>query len=867
MGERSMRTVQLHIRAALPKRLEPLWELARNVWWSWNVDAITLFRRVNPKAYEDSGPCPLKLLNTQPAAIWEELSRDVGFLEHMDMVLKHFNAYMEPKPGQIEGLGAHTSKTQIAYFSMEFGLHESIPLYSGGLGVLAGDHLKTASDLNLPLVGVGLFYSEGYFHQLLNREGWQTERYEGNDPFYMPMSPVCDAKGHTITVHVQMDGKTVVARMWRMNVGRIPLYLLDTDMPENSDDVRRITCRLYAGGQDLRVQQEMVLGIGGVKALRALGLSPTVFHLNEGHSAFLTLERIAQGVDQGLAWHESLALAKATQVFTVHTPVPAGNDSFPVERLRAHFGSILNTYKIPDEEFYALGRSADKPEEFSMPVFALRTSAQRNGVSMLHGHVSRHIWKPLWPALQDREVPIFSITNGVHTRTWLSNELADAFDMYLGKGWETRVHESRIWQRVEAIPDGEFWDIHLLRKSRLISAVVAALEKTNRATKPRLLQEIKHSLRPEVLTIGFARRFASYKRGALLFRNIQRLKRILHNESRPVQIFIAGKAHPNDHMGKEIIQAVCAAITRENLNARVVFLENYDLNLAQRLVRGVDVWLNTPVRPLEASGTSGMKVALNGGLNFSILDGWWDEAFDAGHGWAIGSRDESPDDQSRDEADAEALYNVLEQEIVPLYYSSPIPTQWIQKMKASIMNLGPRFSAQRMVLDYVRQAYKPAQLAYERWNLPAESRPQKIRDQLQAEAHLRAHWKDVEILGLDLTPAHTVSVGERVTVQVKLKSPFEPGLLECLLIRTDVSVHQGAALKGPPGAPEYSDALAQTPHAHAVALAHVQSTPEGIHLYETELGTHNPEVQTYTVRVTPNPEVFPGHLDLHLVAR
>ncbi|NBW83103.1 alpha-glucan family phosphorylase, partial [bacterium] len=500
-----------------------------------------------------------------------------------------------------------------------------------------------------------------------------------------------------------------------------------------------------------------------------MGLEPDVFHLNEGHSAFLTLARVAQAVNKDMTWQQALHQVQTTQIFTVHTPLPAGNDSFPVEKVKHHLGSSLDLYGLPDEQFYALGRHPEHTQEFSMPVFALRTSHFRNGVSALHGDVSRRIWKSLWPHLNEHETPVNHVTNGVHTRTWMSNELADLCDMYLGRGWDSRLEQNSTWERIHGIPDSEFWDVHLLRKSRLMSSVIKCMSTSDRVS-PHALADLRQTLRPQTLTIGFARRFVAYKRGTLMFRNIERLKRILNNPDRPVQILIAGKAHPNDNHGKEIIQQVVQIIEREKLTNKVLFLENYDMNLAHRLVRGVDIWLNTPVRTLEASGTSGMKVALNGGLHLSILDGWWDEAHNSDAGWAIGTRDFHSSDDVRDARESEMLYDILEHEIAPIYYSAPVPSEWIRKMKNSVMRYAPAFSAQRMVLDYFSSAYQPALENAQKIGLFSANSKRNLMEHEKDLQTLRSSWSKTEIRSLEMMPKSSAFVGQPITVRATIRT-------------------------------------------------------------------------------------------------
>jgi starch phosphorylase len=832
--------LQIHVRAQLPASLEPLWTIARNVWWSWNVDAVNLFRRIDPVAYEQSGPCPLRLLNELSREHFDRLAQDQGFLDHLTRVKTAFESMLQKPPADRPEITACKPKS-IAYFSMEFALHESIPLYSGGLGVLAGDHLKTASDLALPLIGVGLFYNEGYFNQTIGKDGWQRENYSTNDPFYMPMELVRDSQGNPLTFEMKISGEAVNVQIWKLHVGRIPLFLLDTNLSQNSDEARQITSRLYAGGQDFRLRQEILLGIGGVFALQAMGLEPQVFHLNEGHSAFLTLARISQAVSKGLSWQQALHQVQSTQIFTVHTPLPAGNDSFPIEKVKHHMGSTLELYGLPDEQFYSLGKHPEHMQEFSMPVFALRTSHFRNGVSELHGQVSRRIWKSLWPHLNENETPVHHVTNGVHTRTWMSNELADLCDMYLGRGWDTKLERPETWERILGIPDSEFWDVHLLRKSRLTSSVIKCMTNSERMS-PHAIAELRQTLRPQTLTIGFARRFVAYKRGTLMFRNIERLKRILNNPERPVQILIAGKAHPNDNHGKEIIQQVVRIIEREKLTNRVLFLENYDMNLAHRLVRGVDVWLNTPVRTLEASGTSGMKVALNGGLHLSILDGWWDEAHHPDAGWAIGSRESHAGDDLRDDRESEMLYDILEHEVVPLYYSAPVPSEWIRKMKNSVMRYAPAFSAQRMVLDYFECAYAPALANATKTGLYAENAKNNLSLHEKNLTQLRSQWNKLEIRSLEVMPKGTAFVGEPITVRATIRTTLPHEWIDVCLVPT-----QGT------GAP--------------MCLNHRGSDSENTYLYEGIFNPDQPCMLSLGLRVTPSTRIFPEALDLQLVAR
>ena len=613
-----------------------------------------------------------------------------------------------------------TENEKIAYFSFEYGLHESLPNYSGGLGILSGDHLKSASDLGLPFIAVGLLYRKGYFRQYLNADGWQQEYDIENDFFNLALEKVLDSNGETMKVDVDLPGRKVYAQIWKANVGRIQLYYLDANIEENSVEDRDITAQLYGGNLETRIQQEILLGIGGIKALKKLGIKPTIYHMNEGHSAFLSLERIRQlMIDNKLDRKTAREVVFSSNVFTTHTPVPAGNDVFPIEMMQKYFVDYIKQIDMSMEEFLKLGKidPNNQKEDFCMTVLALNLSAENNGVSELHGHVSREMWKDIWKGVPAKELPIDSITNGIHTLSWISFDMQNLLDRYLGPRWRTKPLEYGIWERVQKIPDAELWRTHERRKERLIDFCRERLKAQiiNRGFTKNEINHAEQILTPEALTIGFARRFATYKRGTLLFRDIERLKKIISNPHRPVQIIFAGKAHPHDNGGKELIKNIAEICRREEFRDHIVFLEDYDINVARYMVQGVDVWLNNPRRPLEASGTSGMKVPPNGGLNFSILDGWWDEAYDGQNGWAIGNREEYTDLEYQDEVESNALYNVLENEIIPLYYErgrDDIPRQWVTAMKWSMQTVCPQFSTNRMVADYFNKFYTNASRRY-----------------------------------------------------------------------------------------------------------------------------------------------------------
>lgn len=708
----------------LPERLKPLHQLAYNLWWCWHPEACELFDRIDYDLFSAVDHSPIRLLGGISQERIRELSRDDGFLAHLDRVTAQLDRYLNSKTwfeetcGRIEVMS--TARPCVAYFSMEFGIHESVPVYSGGLGVLAGDHLKSASDLGVPLVGIGIMFRQGYFRQYLNAEGWQQERYPENDFTNLPLIAETTAEGKPLMVDVPMPGRTVYARIWRIQVGRVPLYLLDCNIPQNSADDRTITAQLYGGDKENRMKQEIVLGIGGIRALRALGREAAVCHLNEGHSAFCALERMRLLVqEQKLDFATAREVVKAGTVFTTHTPVPAGNEVFDANLVLKYLGEPMSVLGLERKAFLGLGRinPDDENESFGMTPLALRLSNVANGVSALHGEVSRKMWNGLWPGLPVKEVPIASITNGVHTRSWLAADMALIYDRYLGIQWEERPTDYAIWRRVDAIPDAELWRTAGRARSKLVHFARTRL-KTQLQRRGASMGEVARAaevLDPDALTIGFARRFATYKRGSLIFRDADRLAKLLSHKHWPVQIIIAGKAHPHDNEGKKVIAEVIHMARRADLRARVVFLEDYDMNIARHMIQGCDVWLNNPRRPLEASGTSGMKVNCNGGLNFSILDGWWCEGYQQDNGWAIGAGEEYTDLATQDEVEGRAIYELLEQEIVPTFYNrgdDGIPREWVRRMKRAIRTLVPVFNTNRMVQEYVERCYWPSALRH-----------------------------------------------------------------------------------------------------------------------------------------------------------
>lgn len=705
----------LPVAAALPKRIERLNDLAYNLWWAWNPDAIDLFKRIDPILWDSVSHSPIEMLRRTSRAVFNQRANDKDFLAAYDKVMEEFDAYMGKKDTWFNNHYPEIKDKSIAYFSFEFGLHESIPAYAGGLGILAGDHLKEASDMDLPLAAIGFIYNEGYFAQKITEDGWQETSNFYLDFSMLPIIPITDETGKNIIVSVSLPGRDIFARVWMIQVGRIPLYLLDTTIEENSPYDRQLTAKLYSSDLETRISQEILLGIGGVRLLRMLGYKPTVWHMNEGHAAFLALERCREYVTAGKTFDEASELVRKGNVFTTHTPVPAGNDKFPVWLIEKYFNRYWQELGLDRDRFIDLAReSSPYGDQFTMPILALKLSERSNGVSELHGEVSRGMWHFLWPEKRIEDVPITHITNGVHSFSWLSRRMGLLFDKYMGTEWRENPDNMDIWEKVYDIPDEEIWAVKRHQKRKLARFVNDRARAQWLAGSIHPIQTLAAGvlLDSDALTIGFARRFPTYKRGNLLLRDYERLLRLINNVYCPIQIIFSGKAHPADEPGKLIIQQIYRAIKDHRMGGRMVFVENYDMDIARHLVQGVDVWMNTPRRPNEASGTSGMKAAMNGGLNFSILDGWWHEGYNGKNGWAIGTDATYDSDEKQDEVDALSLYETLEDKIVPLYYQdrneNGIPTSWMSMVKDAIRTLSPQFSMRRMVAEYTTDMYIPA---------------------------------------------------------------------------------------------------------------------------------------------------------------
>lgn len=714
---KSFRT-QFNVQFDLPRRINRLGELAYNLWWTWTPDAQRLYLRLDADLWERTNHNPILFLRQIDPQRLNDAVLNRYYLDAYDRQMRSFDEYMNRSETWFSKTYPNMDDHLIAYFSMEYGLHESLPFYAGGLGVLSGDHTKEASDLGLPFVGLGLFYNEGYFSQRITEDGWQEAQYNHHDPQSLPAIPVSDSVGKPLTISVELPGRELKVRIWELRVGWVPLYLLDTNLEENSVADRNLTARLYSSDLDVRISQEILLGIGGTRALRAMGYQPDVWHMNEGHSAFMVLERIRELMNNGQSFDEASEHVRKTSVFTTHTPVPAGNDEFALWLVDKYFSHLWPQLNLSRDQFIDLARhKLSWGDAFSMPVLALRLSAGRNGVSELHGHVSREMWKFIWPHLKVDEVPIKYVTNGVHTSTWLARRLHHLYNRYFPADWLEHIDDPEMWKLVKKIPDEDLWLVrrHLKRKLAYVIRERARQQWLGGKLHPIQVIASGALLDPYALTIGFARRFAPYKRANLVMSDVKRLLEIINRPHMPVQIIFAGKSHPDHEGGKLLIQEVYRTVKKAETGGRLVFLEEYDMNLGRLLTQGVDVWMNTPRRPNEASGTSGEKAALNGVLNFSILDGWWREGYNGQNGWAIGEDQDYEDIEEQDKADAESLFDTLENEIIPLYYqlrsSDNLPGEWISRVKESIITLSPRFSMSRMVKEYMDQFYSPAMQA------------------------------------------------------------------------------------------------------------------------------------------------------------
>ncbi len=840
---------------SLPENLEKLREIAYNLHWTWHSDSRELFRRLDRELWDETNHNPVMILGNVSQDRLEEVSHDDGFIAHLQRVHNKLQEYLNEKTWYQKNYNFSTS-FNIIYFSAEFGLTECLQTYSGGLGVLAGDHLKAASDLGIPLIGLGLLYKEGYFQQYLNSDGWQHERYEINDFDNLPMELVRNDKNDPLTLSVSFANREVFFQVWKIQIGRIPLYLLDTNVMMNSEEDRIITKTLYGGNVETRIEQEIILGIGGIRTMHTLGIRPMVCHMNEGHSAFLSLERIRYLIqNEGLSYTEAKEIGYSSNIFTTHTPVPAGIDVFANELVEKYLGNYYrNELKIAGKEFYSLGTIYRDKESsvFNMAHLAMNTAGYINGVSKLHGKVSKKMWVSGFRDVPFNEIPIGSITNGVHIRSHISKEMEELLVQYIGEKWLENPASPSLWQRIDKIPDEELWRTHERRRERLVAFARRRLIKQvkSRGGSQTEVTTAAEVLDPTALTIGFARRFATYKRATLLFRNLERLNQILGNRNLPVQFIIAGKAHPKDEEGKKLIQDICEISKDEVFRRKVVFIENYDINVAHYLVEGCDVWLNTPRRPLEASGTSGMKVIANGGLNFSVLDGWWDEGFDPELGWKIGNGEEYTDPDYQDELESRQLYNTLETQIIPLFYSrgeDGLPREWIQKVKNSMKKLGPYFNTHRMVQEYFENYYKAA---IEKRRIFAEKKWNNAKELADWKVNMHKNWDNIRLVNL-VNPdnSKSVFVGEELSISAEIY------LGELTPQDVEVQVYYGPVDQQ--DNPEYNETIVLKSESHKMT--------DGNYKYTGSIATRRSGQQGFTIRVLPKHPLLINPFEMGLV--
>jgi len=797
----------------LPAPIARLQELAFNLWWVWNPDAQDLYESIDPDLWESVNENPIRFLRGVSLANLREAAQNHSYMQRYETVLRRFDAYMSGDADTWFRRNFPDREGElIAYFSAEFGLHEALPIYSGGLGILSGDHCKEASDMGLPFVGVGFLYPQGYFTQQINASGRQEAIYEKIDFAEMPATRALAADGTPVVVHVDLPGRTVYAKVWRIQVGRVPLFLMDTDVEENAPQDRELSARLYGGDHEMRISQEYVLGIAGVRTLRALGYEPTVWHMNEGHSAFLSLERVREMVQMGVDFETAVEVVRAGNVFTTHTPVPAGHDAFAFELVDKFFWQYWGQMGIDRERFLGLARhDHDWGAEFSMTVLAFRMSGYHNGVSELHGEVSRQMWQDLWPGTPEDQIPIGHITNGVHTESWLAPELRALYNRYFPAGWLDRKDDPAVWRTIDGVPDDQLLAVHNACKAKLIEFLRARLKRQflRHGEGHWKLTQVEEAFDPNALTIGFARRFATYKRATLIFHDTERLKRILCDPQRPVQIVFAGKAHPADEMGKGLIEHIYRLSQEPEFFGRIAFIENYDMNVARHLVSGVDVWLNTPRRPYEASGTSGQKAAMNGAPNFSILDGWWREGYQGLNGWAIGEERNYKDDETQDAADAHSLYSILEDEIVPEFYDTVVPSgprsasrrsAWLTRMRRAIATCGHRFSMRRMLAEYSTLYYVPAMESGRSYREDGNQLAQQVAFWKRT---VREAWPFAGV-SIEGAPPSQAEIGDRIGFEARVR----PGRLSVDDLVVELVVSKG----GENGVPLESTAIPMKLH-------------------------------------------------------
>lgn len=767
---------KITVNPQLPKRIEKLSEISNNLWWSWNTEFLRLFKTIDNDLWETCEKNPVKFLKQVSQERLEAVSKNVEFLKEYDKLARQFEDYMNSKNTWFANNYPENKNDLIAYFSAEYGLDRTIPIYSGGLGILSGDHLKSASDLGIPLVAVGLLYKNGYFHQKINGYGDQETEYINIELSNLPINPVKDKNGEDLIIYVKFPKRRLYLKVWQINVGRIKLYLLDSDIEKNNPEDRDVTLRLYGGDQEMRIRQEIVLGMGGTNLLtRALGLNPTIYHMNEGHSAFLILELIKNIIrDKQVSFDVARDIASSKTVFTTHTPVPAGNDIFPLDLVDKYFKDFWPRLGLDREEFLRLGMKPSQILEpgFNMGILALKVAGKKNGVSKLHGAVSRELFGDVWPDIAANESPITYVTNGIHTCSWLSPKLKELYNKYLMPYWQDNIHEDKVWEKINNIPDKTLWETHQDRKEKLLKLV-----KDNTTQRLRRsgysyeeINEITSKLNPNALTIGFARRFATYKRATLIFKDLERITQILNNSEKPVQLIFAGKAHPADKEGQDLIKRIHEISMMPQFKGKIFLLENYNIAMSQYLVSGVDVWLNNPRRPMEASGTSGQKASVNGVINFSVLDGWWAEGYNQENGWTIGTNAEYNSYEEQDIADSQSMYRTLEDKIIPTYYDKNeegISPKWIRIMKNSIISTGGKYSTARMLVDYTNNLYMPLCNLTKKYYQNVDT----VAEYNLWKKNLYINWKDIKITQTNNLDNITIDAGNNIEVKCEVELP------------------------------------------------------------------------------------------------
>ena len=796
---------RITVNPQLPKRIEKLSKIANNLWWSWNTEFLRLFQRIDRDLWENSNKNPIKFLKHVSQERLEDVAKDINFLKEYDKIVEDFEGYINSKNTWFNKMYPEEKEDLIAYFSAEYGLDQTIPIYSGGLGILSGDHLKSASDLGIPLVAVGLLYKNGYFNQKIDGNGNQQTEYNDIDLYDLPINPVKDEDGNDLIIFVKFPKRRLYLKVWNIKVGRVTLYLLDSDIDKNNPEDRDVTLRLYGGDQEMRIRQEIVLGQAGVELLtKYLKLKPTVYHMNEGHSAFLTLELMKNIIkEKQVSFDIAKDITSSKTVFTTHTPVPAGNDIFPLDLVEKYFKDFWPRLGLSREEFLMLGMKPGKELDkgFNMGILALKIAGKKNGVSKLHGAVSRELFGEIWPEIAANEAPIGYVTNGIHTCSWLAPRMKELFNKYLIPYWQDNMHKDQIWEKIRNVPDDKIWSIHNDRKMKLLRLVKEnTYERLRRSGYSyEDINEIISKLNPNALTIGFARRFATYKRATLIFKDLERITQIINNSEKPVQIIFAGKAHPADKEGQDLIKYIHQVSMMPQFKGKIFLLENYNIAMSRYLVSGVDVWLNNPRRPMEASGTSGQKASVNGVINFSVLDGWWAEGYNQNNGWTIGSNKEYDSYEAQDQADSQSLYKTLEEKIIPTFYNKDkngMPTKWIELMKNSIISTGGKYSTSRMLVDYTKDYYMPLCKLTKKYYQDIDN----VAEFNTWKKDLYTNWKDVKIRqteedldNITIDAGNKIEVGceveipnidiNNITVQVYYGKILENGIVEDISIR------------------------------------------------------------------------------------